>query len=64
MNLYSWGVICSSNRIRTRSHRVRMVVKFCSPTIRWGYGTDAFLSGIISSTGALLMKTVTKHDRQ
>ena len=45
MNWYSWGVICSSKRIHTRSHRVRMVVKFYNHT--WGYGIDAFLSGII-----------------
>ena len=37
-----------------------MVANFT--TIRWDYCTDAFLSGIIlhSSTGALLIKTVTK----
>ena len=41
MNWYSWGVIRSSHRIRTRSHRIRtrshcirIVVKFYNHTLR------------------------------
>ena len=38
MNWYSWGVIRSSHRIRTRSHRIRIVVKFYSHALRVRYG--------------------------
>ena len=38
MNWYSWGVIRSSYCIRTRSHRIRIVVKFYNHTLRLGYG--------------------------
>ena len=34
MNWYSWGVIRCSHCIRTRSHRIRMVVKFYNHTSR------------------------------
>ena len=35
MNWYSWGVIRSFHRkIRTRSHRIRIVVKFYNHTLR------------------------------
>ena len=54
MNWYSWGVIRKSHRIRTRSHRIRMVVKCYNHTVRMR--SDA----VLSSTGALLMKTVIK----
>ena len=39
MNWYSWGVIRRSHRIRTRSNRIRIVVKFYNRTLRlrWGY---------------------------
>ena len=38
MNWYSWGVTVSSLRIRTRSRRICMVVKFYNPTLRLRYG--------------------------
>ena len=38
MNWYSWGVIRSSHRIRTRSHCIRTVVKFYNYTLRLRYG--------------------------
>ena len=38
MNWYSWGVIRSSHRIRTRSHCIRIVVKFYNHTLRLRYG--------------------------
>ena len=38
MNCYSWGVIRSSHPIRTRSHRIRIVVKFYNRTLRLRYG--------------------------
>ena len=38
MNWYSWGVIRSSHRIRTRSHCIRIVVKFYNHTLRPRYG--------------------------
>ena len=38
MNWYSWGVIRSSYRIRTRSHRIRIVVKFYNHTLLLRYG--------------------------
>ena len=38
MNWYSWGVIRSSHRIRTRSHRIRIVVKFYNHTLRLRHG--------------------------
>ena len=34
MNWYTWSVIRKSRRIRTRSHRIRMVVKFYNHTLR------------------------------
>ena len=58
MNWYTWGVIRSSHRIHTRSHRIRIVVKFHNHTLRMH--SDA----VLSSTGALLMKTVKENDRQ
>ena len=38
MNWYSWGVIRSSHRIRTRSHCICIVVKFYNHTLRLRYG--------------------------
>ena len=38
MNWYSWGVICRPHRIRTRSHRIRIVVKVYNHTLRLRYG--------------------------
>ena len=38
MSLYSFGVICSSYCIRTRSHQIGIVVKFYNHTLRVGYG--------------------------
>ena len=38
MNWYSWGVIRSSYLIRTRLHRIRIVVKFYNHALRLGYG--------------------------
>ena len=38
MNWYSWGVIRSLHRIRTRSYRIRIVVKFYNHTLRLRYG--------------------------
>ena len=58
MNWYSWGVIRKSHRIRTRSHRIRMVVKCYNHTVRMR--SDA----VLSSTGALLMETVIKNNYQ
>ena len=37
-NWYSWGVIRSSRGICTRSHRIRIVVKFYNHTLRIRYG--------------------------
>ena len=38
MNWYSWGAVRSSHRIRTRSHRISMVVKFYNHTLGLRYG--------------------------
>ena len=38
INWYSWGVIRSSHRIRTRSHCIRIVVKFYNLMFRLRYG--------------------------
>ena len=59
MNWYSWDVIRSSHHIRTRSHRIRIVVKFYNHTLLRMH-SDA----VLSSTGALLMKTVIESNRQ
>ena len=38
MNWYSWGVIRKSHRIHSRSHRIRVAVKFYNHTLRVWYG--------------------------
>ena len=62
MNWYSWGVICKSHRIRTRSHRIRMVVKFYNHMLR--ATVQMHSDAILSSTGTLLLKTVIQNNRQ
>ena len=55
---YSWGVIRSSHRIRTGSHRVRIVVKFYNYTLRLLYGC---IPTLFFSIGASRMKTFIKN---
>ena len=58
MNYYSSGVIRSSHRILTRSHGCKILQPYVAAAVRMH--SDA----VLSSTGALLMKTVIKNDRQ
>ena len=69
MNWYSWGVIRSSHRIRTRSHCIRIVVKFYNHTYSYSCKilqpyvaapVQTHSDAVLSSTGAPLMKTVIK----
>ena len=61
MNWYSWGVIRSSHCIRTRSHRIRIVV-ILQPNVAASVRMHS--DAVLSFTGPLLTKTVIKNNRQ
>ena len=61
MNWYFYGVISSSYRIGTRSHRVRMVVKFYNHTL--SASVPIHSDAVLCFSVALLMKTVIENSR-
>ena len=60
--VYSWGVIRSSHRILTRSHRQPYSCKILQPYFAATVRTHS--DAVLFSSGAFLMKIVIKSNRQ